>query len=122
MPQYMFLLHDDESWFDSVTPESWAEEMVKHQAFSAAVRAAGGTILGGEALDRSSLTTTVDNTGATATITDGPFIETKEVFGGYYLVDVADLDIAIGLAQQCPAGHVEIRPVLSTDDGTTAPA
>lgn len=122
MPRYMFLLHDDESWFDTVSPESWADEMTKHRAFSDAVRAAGGSVLGGEALERSSLATTVDNTGDEPTVTDGPFIETKEVFGGYYVVDVADLDIAIALAKQCPGGHVEIRPVMSTDDGSDPPA
>lgn len=121
MPTYMFLLHDDESWFDTVSPESWADEMSRHQAFSDAVRTAGGSVLGGEALERTALTTTVDNTGDEPTVTDGPFIETKEVFGGYYVVEVADLDIAIALAKQCPSGHVEIRPLLSTDDDAAPP-
>jgi hypothetical protein len=46
--------------------------------------------------------------------TDGPFIETKEALGGYYLIEAADLDQALELARKCPSAHVEVRPVLDT--------
>jgi hypothetical protein len=117
MAQYMFLLFDDESWFDDVTPESWQEAMELHGAFAAAVEAAGAKVLGGEALQRTSTATTVHNpwTGDGSTMTtDGPFIETKEALGGYYLIEAADLDQALGLAKKCPSAHVEVRPVLDT--------
>ena len=116
MTQYMFLLFDDESWFDNVTPEAWQEAMELHGAFAAAVEAAGAKILGGEALERTTTATTVHNpgTGATAMTTDGPFIETKEALGGFYVVEAADLDQALELAKKCPSAHVEVRPVLDT--------
>ena len=119
MAQFMFLLYDDESWYDEVTPETFAEAMQLHGAFSAAVEAAGAKVLGGEALERTSTGTTVHNQsdGSAATITDGPFVETKEALGGFYLIEARDLDAAIELAKQCPSGHVEVRPVMDTSGG-----
>ena len=120
MAQFMFLLFDDESWYDDVTPESWAEAMKLHGAFSAAVEAAGAKVLGGEALERSTTATTVRNDwdgGSPATVTDGPFVETKEALGGFYIIEASDLDAAIELAKKCPAGHVEVRPVMDTSGG-----
>jgi len=116
MAQYMFLLFDDESWFDNVTPETWQEAMELHGAFTAAVEAAGARVLGGEALGRTTTATTVHNpwSGETAMTTDGPFIETKEALGGFYLIEAKDLDQALDLARKCPSAHVEVRPVMDT--------
>lgn len=119
MAQFAFLLYDDESWYDQVTPESFAEAMQLHGAFTAAVEAAGAKVLGGEALERTTTGTTVHNAadGSTATVTDGPFVETKEALGGFYIIEAADLDAAIELAKKCPSGHVEVRPVMDTSGG-----
>jgi hypothetical protein len=117
MAQYMFLLFDDESWFDQLTPESFQEAMQLHGAFSAAVEAAGAKILGGEALERTTTASTVHNPASgdgAALVTDGPFVETKEALGGFYLIEATDLDVAIELAKKCPSAHVEIRPVMDT--------
>ena len=116
MATYMFLLFDDERWWDTLTDESWGSEMVNHQAFAEAVEAAGAKILGGEALQRSTTATVVHRgTGDTApVVTDGPFIETKEALGGFYIVEARDLDQALALAASCPSTHVEVRPVLDT--------
>ena len=116
MATYMFLLFDDESWWDNATEESWQEAMVEHGAFAAAVEAAGARILGGEALERSSSATVVrrGNGDVPPTITDGPFIETKEALGGYYVIECQDLDQALALAAGCPAGTIEVRPVIDT--------
>lgn len=117
MAQFVFLLYDDESWYDQVTPESWSEAMQLHGAFSAAVEAAGAKVLGGEALERTTTATTVHNDWdgqSPATVTDGPFVETKEALGGFYLIEAADLDAAVELAKKCPSGHVEVRPVMDT--------
>lgn len=119
MAQYMFLLFDDESWFDDVTPEKWQEAMELHGAFAKAVEAAGAKVLGGEALERTSTATTVHNPWGTTEspmVTDGPFIETKEALGGFYVVEAADLDQALDLAKKCPSAHVEVRPVLDTSE------
>ena len=117
MAQYMFLLFDDESWFDDLTPEKWQAAMELHGEFTKAVEAAGAKVLGGEALDRSTTATTVHtpwDAPESQMVTDGPFIETKEALGGYYLVEAADLDQAMELAKKCPSAHVEVRPVLDT--------
>ncbi|HEY7042157.1 MAG TPA: YciI family protein [Nocardioidaceae bacterium] len=118
MAQYMFLLFDDEKWYDELTPESWETAMKLHGEFATAVEAAGARILEGRALERSSTATTItkdwSDPSAKPVATDGPFIETKEALGGFYLVEARDLDQALELANICPSGHVEVRPVMDT--------
>jgi len=122
MAMYMFLLFDDESWWDDLDDESWQAAMVEHQAFSAAVEAAGARILGGEALQRSSTATVVRRGSGDVppVVTDGPFIETKEALGGYYIIEADDLDQALTLAAGCPAGTIEVRPVMDTGGDTSS--
>jgi hypothetical protein len=122
MAQYMFLLFDSEDWYDSLTPEAWQETMKLHTAFSEAVEAAGASIFGGAALDRSSTASTVKQGNGEPLITDGPFIETKEALGGFYLVECADLDQALALAKVCPSGNIEVRPVMDTSGDAAPPA
>ena len=118
MTQYMFMLIDDEAWHDNMSEESWAEAMQAHGAFAEAVEAAGARVLDGNALERSSSATTVRNTpGESPLTTDGPFIETKEAIGGYYVIEAADLDQALALAAKCPSPIIEVRPVLNTSAG-----
>lgn len=115
MPQqFMFLLYDDESSWQGATEEDWRREMELHRAFIAAVDAAGARIVDSNALQNTGTATTLrDNTaGGHALLSDGPFLETKEALGGYYVVETADLDDAIALARRCPSANVEIRPVL----------
>ena len=88
-----------------------AATLAGHQAFGEANRA---TVRGGAALEGTGSATSVRrDDGGGFVITDGPFAETKEALGGYYLVEAADLDEALALARQVPApsGGVEIRPV-----------
>ncbi len=114
MPQYLFLLYDDESAWRDATEADWQALMDQHNAFSAAVEKAGASVLGGEGLaDTSTATTVRARPGEVALVTDGPFAETKEALGGYYVIEAADLDAALALAALCPAGGcVEVRPVL----------
>jgi hypothetical protein len=123
MAQYVFLLYDSEDWFDNLTPEEWQQAMKLHGAFSEAVEKAGARILGGEALDRSTTASTVrQREGAEPLVTDGPFIETKEALGGYYVIEARDLDQALELAKVCPSGNVEVRPIMDTSSDTEPPA
>jgi len=122
MAQYMFLLYDNEDWYDRVTPEEWQRQMELHGEFTAAVEAAGASVLGGEALDRSSTASTVRQGDGEPLVTDGPFIETKEGLGGFYRIECKDLDQALALAKLCPSGNIEVRPVMPTGDGTAPPA
>jgi hypothetical protein len=70
-----------------------------------------GKIVGAEELRGPSTATTVTRKNGKAVVTDGPFIESKEVIGGFAVIDVADLDEALAMAREWP-GTVEIRPVV----------
>jgi hypothetical protein len=70
-----------------------------------------GKVVGGEELQGPSTATTVTHANGKAIVTDGPFIESKEVIGGFALIEVADLDEALAMAKEWP-GTVEIRPVV----------
>jgi hypothetical protein len=86
-------------------------------AYSAALEAAGIEFTG-EALHGPEAATMVRMRDGERVVTDGPFIESKEVVGGYYVIDVADLDAAIDWAAKIPNVHfgsVEVRPVMSFD-------
>ncbi|MEU8221194.1 YciI family protein [Kribbella sp. NPDC048915] len=123
MAQYVFLLYDSEDWYDKVTREEWEQQMKLHGEFAAAVEKAGARILGGEALERSSTASTVKNReGADPLVTDGPFIETREALGGFYVVEARDLDQALELAKLCPSGNIEVRPVMPTGPDDAPPA
>ena len=115
MAKYMLLIHGDEREWDSMTPEQRTAHGEAHAAFAAA---AGSRILGGEELELAQTATTVRSDGnGGLTTTDGPFLETKEAVGGYYLLEAADLDEVLALVAKLPevrASHsgVEIRPVV----------
>ena len=76
-----------------------------------------GKVVGGEELQGPSTATTVSRKNGKVVVTDGPFIESKEVIGGFALIDVADLDEALAMAKEWP-GTVEIRPIIDhSQDG-----
>lgn len=76
-----------------------------------------GKVVGGEELQGPSTATTVSRKNGKITVTDGPFIESKEIIGGYAEIEVADLDEALEMAKEWP-GTVEIRPVVDhSQDG-----
>ncbi len=122
MPRYAALIYSTED--DTGTdPEVWAATMAEYNDFGATAGAAG-VIGGGEALQDTSTATTVHVKGGAkggeVVTTDGPFAETKEVLGGFYLLDCADLDAAIHWASQIPGawhGRVEVRPVIDFSQG-----
>jgi len=114
MPRYMFLLFDDEAAWEAMSEAEQGEVFAQHDRFTAAVEAEGATLVGGEALQPTSTATVVRaREGADPEVTDGPFVELKEAFGAFYLIEAADLDQALRLAAVCPsAGGVEVRPVM----------
>jgi hypothetical protein len=113
MSQYVILIYEDETRYQSMSPEGFAAMMDAHTAFVKAVVDLGGQIAGGEALQPTAAATSVRG----GVVTDGPFSETKEALGGYYLVEARDLDHALEIAKACPApgGGVEVRPVAVFD-------
>ncbi len=112
MSQYLILIYGDAEAEERMLTERNDAIMQGHLDFGARNRAA---IVGGEALQPPSTATTVrvDGDGGFA-VTDGPFAETKEALGGYYVVEAADLDAAIAMAKQIPTigGGVEVRPIM----------
>ena len=113
MAKYLILIYDDEAAWASADQAAYGEIMKAHQAFG---EANAEVLLGGDALQPTSTATTIRKGDADA-VTDGAFAETKEALGGYYLIDVPDLDRAIAVARQIPtlAGGVEVRPVMVFD-------
>jgi hypothetical protein len=111
--QYVFLIYTEEP-AEQPSSEAIAAEMEGYNTFTEHVRARGA-MKAGEALLPSAAATTVRVRGGQTVATDGPFAETKEVLGGFYLIEAADLDEAIGFAAMIPGaarGSIEIRPVF----------
>jgi hypothetical protein len=112
--KYLLMLFGDESLYADVTPEQQAAAM---SAWDAYTRAAidSGVHVGGEGLQPSATATTVKiPVSGEPIVSDGPFAETKEQIGGYYLLDCKDLDDALAWAKRIPlpGGSVEVRPVM----------
>ena len=110
MAEYMILIAEDENAYATASPEVLQQVMDAHNRFAEQVAEKGGKIVEGRALQPTSTATTIRND----VVTDGPFVETKEALGGYYLIEADDLDGAIAIAKQCPAafGGVEVRPIM----------
>ena len=110
MAQYMLSVHGNEN--DEI-PDNIQEMYEAVEAFNKEVQAAGQWVFAG-GLDPSSTATVVDGTGGGVPVfTDGPYLESKEHLGGFWVVDVPDLDAAIDLARRGSAacqGPVEVRP------------
>jgi hypothetical protein len=116
MPKYLFAIQEVESAYSENS--DFGDVMQMHRDFSAAVVAAGATILGGEALQPTPTATYLRHTRTEdVTVADNPAPDLKEVLGGFYLVEAADDAQALELAKQCPApyGYVEVRPVWEFD-------
>ena len=115
--KYMLLLNDDPQQGAEPGTQAHEEEMREWFAYTDALVKAGAMV-GGEALHGPESATTVTVRGGERVVTDGPYIESKEVLGGYYVIEVADLDEAIDWAARVPnvrTGSVEIRPVMDMD-------
>ena len=111
--KYMLLVHHDEESFRR-RPEAERQQMMQESVRLAQQLHASRHYLAAAPLHPSSETTCVRVRDGKATVTDGPFAETREQLGGYFLVDAKDLEEAIGIAQRIPGariGTVEIRPV-----------
>ena len=119
MPQYMLLMYDDPAAGPAEgSPEDQAE-FAGWMSYTDQM-AQAGIMRAGEALHPVSTATTVRVRGDERVVSDGPFAETKELLGGYYVIDVPDLDTALEWAGKAPHiehGSVEVRPVMVFDQG-----
>jgi hypothetical protein len=110
--RYLLLIYAEES-SELPPPEVQAEEHAKYAQFTADVKRRG-LFQAGEALNPTSTATTVRVVDGDTVTTDGPFAETKEALGGFYMIEARDLDEAIEVAARIPAAHygsIEVRPI-----------
>jgi hypothetical protein len=118
--QYALLIYEDETVYGAEGSPVMQEIIGKHMAFG---QANGAAIRGGAGLRNTDAATTVRTHGGAQTLHDGPFAETREQLGGFYLVEAEDLDAAIAIARQIPLagdGSVEVRPLLPMPDEPAA--
>ena len=113
--KYLLTIYTDESRWAEATPQDLQDMMSAYEAYTREATEAG-VMLGGEGLARSGTATTVRVRGDEVLTSDGPFAETREQLGGYYLLDCADEDEAIGWAARIPGTRygsaIEVRPVM----------
>jgi hypothetical protein len=112
--RYMLAIISEEGGWEDVTPEQMQEAMSSWGAFDEKVLA-DGVWVAGDGLQPSATATTVRIGEGEATVTDGPFAETKEQLGGFYLLECDSLDEALEYAKQVPASpgsSIEVRPVM----------
>ena len=110
MPQYVLMLLEEESWEKRSDEErkrayaaigTWVDDLRKK-----------GIMKGGEELQSKRTATTVRRNNGAISVTEGPFIESKEHVGGFLMIEVPDLDAAIAIAKSWPGGDVEVRPIV----------
>jgi len=110
---YHLMLYSDESAWNKMTPAQQQQGAAAYGAYTEALKKAGA-LAGSNRLQPSTSATTVRITDGKSQVLDGPFVDSKEQVGGYYLIDVPDLDAALSWAARCPgSGHgvIEVRPV-----------
>jgi hypothetical protein len=114
--QYLLMLYANEGGWDKMTKAEQEHGMAAYAAYTQALKSAG-VLAGSNRLQSVSMATTVRVIDGKSQVLDGPYADSKEQLGGYYLIDVPDLDSALAWAARCPgAGHgtIEVRPVWPT--------
>lgn len=112
--KYLCLIYEDEKMWESMPKEESDAILGEYNTFTEDI-GKSGHLVGGEALQPTASATTVRVRNGKVSTTDGPFAETKEQLGGYYLVEANDLNDAIQVAARIPAvrtGAVEVRPIM----------
>jgi hypothetical protein len=111
--QYLLLIYNSEAGMLAAPPEATTKMTAAYAAYAEAMGKAG-VVLGGARLRPTSEATTVRVKDGKTQVLDGPYADTKEQLGGYYLIDVPDLDAALSWAARCPSaanGTLEVRPI-----------
>lgn len=111
--QYLLLIYEDEKRWTTMSETTQAAEVGAYEAFG---KQYGEQIKGGNALQPTGTATTVRVRNGKRLASDGPFAETKEQLGGYYLVEAGNLDEAIAMAEKIPgarSGSIEVRPIMT---------
>jgi hypothetical protein len=111
--QYLLLIYGNEARMLSASKEVTGQMMAAYTAYAEAMRKSG-VYVGGNRLQPTTAATTVRAPDGKASVHDGPYAETKEQLGGYFLIETPDLDAALSWAARCPGaahGAIEVRPV-----------
>ncbi|MGC1650459.1 MAG: YciI family protein [Candidatus Sulfotelmatobacter sp.] len=111
--KYLLMTYVNENGWAKMTKAEQEQGAAAYMAYGEALKKAGA-IVGSNRLQPTSTATTVRITNGKSQVLDGPYVDTKEQLGGYFLIDAPDLDSAISWASRCPAaGHgvVEVRPI-----------
>ena len=117
--KYLCLIYSDESIFPTLAKSEEEKMMLEYRAFGESAKASGH-LLAGHRLHNVDSATTIRVRNGKMSTTDGPFAETKEQLGGFYLIEAKDLNDAIQVAARIPAvrdGSVEVRPILEFNAG-----
>jgi hypothetical protein len=115
--EYMLMIHADPAGLQALRDAERSTALAAYGAYTAALQQAG-VLRTGNRLRNADTATTVRLRDGKTEVLDGPFIETKEQLGGYYVIEVPDLDAALSWAARCPGashGAVEVRPVWPMD-------
>jgi hypothetical protein len=115
--RYLCLIYDEEKKLNAMSKSEGEAFMAEYFAFTDAIKKSGHH-LAGEALQPVQTATTVRVRNGKASTTDGPFAETKEQLGGFYLINAKDLNDAIQVASRIPSakiGSIEVRPIMEID-------
>jgi len=121
--QYLLMIYGSEAGMQAASKDQVTQMSAAYAAYTEAMKQAG-VIRGGERLRPTSEATTVRLKGGKTDVIDGPYADTKEQLGGYYLIDVPDLDAALSWAARCPGaatGTLEVRPIWSMQDYMPTP-
>ena len=113
MMQFLLLIHGDEAAMKQIPKADMQQMLAAYVAYTKTM-AEAGVLKAADRLHPSSTATVVRSTGGKTSVVNGPFAEVKEQLGGYYLIDVKDLDAAIAWAARCPGaqfGSIEVRPI-----------
>jgi hypothetical protein len=120
--KYILLIYDDEQLWGKLTESERKQMMGEYVQFSEGIRAAGKYQAGSQ-LQPTANATSVRVRNGKRLVTDGPFAETREQLGGYYLIEAKDLDEAIAIAEKIPSarqGTIEVRPLVQMPAEATA--
>jgi hypothetical protein len=111
--RYLLMIYGNEAAVQAASKADSDQVHAAYMAYTEAMKKAG-VMIGGERLQRTSAATTLRVANGKTQVLDGPYAETKEQLGGYYMIDVPDLDAALSWAARCPGashGAMEVRPI-----------
>ena len=121
--RYACLIYDEEKKMAGMSKDDASTFMREYFQFTESIKASGNYVAG-EALQRVETATSLRNRGGKLSTTDGPFVETKEQLGGFYLIEARDLNEALQIAGRIPSvktGTIEVRPVVDFSQSAEPP-